>query len=78
MNSDLPYSKREIDIINEHTSGKISELSAEVLSGFEAVNKRLDYTNGKLRKVIMALILMGGILLGAGFQYAPTIMSLIM
>lgn len=78
MNSDLPYSKREIDIINEHTSGKISELSAEVLSGFEAVNKRLDYTNGKVRKITMALILIGGIMLGAGMQYAPTIMALIL
>jgi hypothetical protein len=76
--ADKPYSKREIDSIKEHITGQVTGLSTEMLSGFEAVNKRLDYTNGKVRKITIALVLMGGIMLGAGFQYAPTVLSLIL
>ncbi len=72
-----PYSKREVDSIKEHMTGQINGLSVEMLSGFETVNKRLDYTNGKLRKVIIALVLVFGILIGAGSRYAPNILSLL-
>lgn len=72
--TDKPYSKEVIDLkFNEvHTRFDVQDTAlAKILT-------QVTFTNGKLRKVIMALILMGGIFLGyAGKDALPILIKLL-
>jgi hypothetical protein len=83
-----PYSKREIDSLAENLGDKIENVQNAIelkmndnhkvyADSLSRIEIQVAFTNGKVRKITVALVLMGGIMLGAGFQYAPTILSLL-
>jgi hypothetical protein len=72
--TDLPYSKREIDV---RLDGLERRLFHEEEGFLPRIERQVMLTNGKVRRIIMALVLIFGILIGAGSKYAPLILSLI-
>ena len=46
----------------------VSNSLSRIELALDTTNKKLDYTNGKIRKIIMAMIGLGGILIGLGFK----------
>jgi hypothetical protein len=86
--ADKPYSKREIDVLAKSLGDqignvqnalelKMSDDHKTVADSLSRIEIQVAFTNGKVRKITVALVLMGGIMLGAGFQYAPTVLSLL-
>ncbi len=72
--SDKPYTKREVDLIMD----KMSTHHSLTTAWLEKIDKKVEYTNGKVKRIILALAIMGGLLIGFGFKIAlPIIMSLI-
>ena len=65
--SEENYSKREIDLLHTGIHEKLDLLIDKV-----------TFTNGKVKKIIIALTLMFGLLLGLGFQNAPLLLSIIL
>jgi hypothetical protein len=63
---DKPYSKREIDILHDSIHEKL-----------DVVIEQVKYTNGKLKKMTMALVLAFGLIIGLGANDFSTIMSLL-
>ena len=61
------YSKREIDMLHEGLHEKL-----------DTIIEKQDFTNGKVRKIIVALILIFGILLGAGSKYVPILLGVLL
>ena len=70
---DIPYSKREID----HYIDEIRDLFAEhkeddlhhfndIKGGINALTVEVRKTNGKVKKIIIAIVLMFGIVIGFG------------
>lgn len=45
--------------------------------GQEATNKKLDFTNGKVRKITIALVLLFGVCIGLGFTEAKIFLPLL-
>jgi hypothetical protein len=42
-----------------------------------AIEQQVAFTNGKVRKIILALVLVFGILIGLGFTQAPLILAIL-
>jgi hypothetical protein len=83
-----PYSNREIDALAERLGDKINagvEHLADRIAGFEKdtreslsrVETQVAYTNGKVKKITVALVLLAGMMIGLGFDKAPLLLSLI-
>lgn len=49
---------------------------AGVVSTLERIEEKVTYTNGKVRKIIIALVLLGGILIGQTFTNRQDIIGL--
>lgn len=43
----------------------------------DAIDKKVSYTNGKVRKIIIALVLIGGIVIGQTFSNTHDIIALV-
>lgn len=72
--SDEQYTKREIDLIID----KMAEHHKSTTEWLKKIDKKVEYTNGKVRRIIIVLAIIGGLIIGAGFKTAiPLIMSLI-
>jgi hypothetical protein len=83
------YSNREIDALAKSLGDKIDNtknvlelklsenhrVSAESLSRIEM---QVSYTNGKVKKITLALVLLGGVCIGLGFQQVAPILGLIL
>ncbi len=46
--------------------------------GIATIDNKVTYTNGKVRKIIMALILLAGIVIGQSFTNTHDIISLLL
>ena len=66
-NMEKQYSKREIDLLHESIHTKL-----------DTVIEKIDFTNGKVKKIILALAIMFGLLIGAGSEHVPTVLGLIL
>jgi hypothetical protein len=47
-----------------------------VLEKLDTIQSQVRYTNGKVRKIIIALVLLGGIIIGQNFNTTHDIISL--
>jgi hypothetical protein len=65
----------ELRIADDHKAVADSLSRIEVKQ--DAHGKKLDYTNGKVRKIIMAIIGLAGILIGLGFQQLMPFLTLL-
>lgn len=43
----------------------------------ESIEQKVTYTNGKVRKIIIALVLLGGVVIGQNFSSTHDIIALI-
>ena len=60
-----PYTAREIDLLHDGIHEKLDEII-----------KKVDYTNGKVKRIIIALIAVASFSIGLGIVEAQTIVSL--
>lgn len=67
MADETPYSKREQDTYRE-----------EVLASLDRIEKQVVYTNGKVRKIILAMVAMGFLLIGLGINQLAPIIALLL
>ena len=75
--TEKPYSKREIDAMNETTEGKYDDLKEFIVDGFKGIHARQDYANGRVNKIILALMLAFGLILGLGATNFSSVIRLI-
>ena len=61
-----PYTAREIDLLHDGIHEKLDEII-----------KKVDYTNGKVKKIIMALIAVAAFSVGIGLVEARTLINLL-
>ena len=52
-------------------------IETEMHTGFETMHRKQDYTNGKVRKVIMAMIALAAFTIGVGVDSGGSMLSLI-
>lgn len=71
------YPDREIDRIYATLDRKIDALTAEMREGFSGIHARQDKTNGKVNKVVLAMVLVGGLSVGLGLQNADVLIKLL-
>lgn len=72
--AERPYSNREHDSKHQEIMGAINRVDARIAD----VVKQTTYTNGKVRKLIMAVIALGGMSLGLGIQELQPLISLLL
>lgn len=86
--SDDPYSKREIDQITATITEKvenvqnvlelkISENHKATVDSLSRIETQVAYTNGKVKKITLALVLLAGVCIGLGFQQLAPFLSLL-
>jgi tetrahydromethanopterin S-methyltransferase subunit G len=63
---DSDYSNRELDLKFERVHEKLDDIIVKV-----------TYTNGKVRKIIIALVLLAGIVIGQSFTNTHDIIELL-
>jgi hypothetical protein len=64
---------QRMDVFESNTSTSLEEIKDSI----EIMDKKVTYTNGKVRKTIIVLVLIGGIVIGQTFTNAREIISLI-
>jgi hypothetical protein len=86
--SDRKYTDGEIDGKNALVLEKIGnlqnvlelrmgEFEKDTRDSLARIETQVAFTNGKVRKLIMALILVGGIVIGLGFTQGTSLVSII-
>lgn len=55
---------------------RLDTFETDVRNSLSRIETQVAYTNGKVRKVILALVLMFGLLIGLGFDKADIILAL--
>ena len=83
--TDQPYTQREIDHFHGEIAKELEEIGKDIDSmkgdmekGFKTVHIKLDYTNGKVKKIIIAMVLLAGMSIGFGFNNFPLILGMIL
>jgi len=72
--SDKPYTKREVDLIMD----KMSTHHKTTTQWLSRIDAKVEYTNGKLKRVILAIAVISALLIGAGFKdILPFLMTII-
>ena len=82
-----PYQNREIDSkfneaftrmteFDKDTRESLSRIETNMENGFIQVNRRLDTTNGKVKKIIVALVAVAAFSVGAGLVNINNIIAL--
>lgn len=74
---DKPYLNREIDKHFETLRQSMDVFESNTSTSLEEIKDLQRYTNGKVRKIIIALVLVSGIVIGQTFTNAHDIISLI-
>lgn len=75
--TETPYSKRELDFMFRELKDEIQSLNTNTTTGFKGVHARLDITNGKVKKIIVALVAVFFFCLGLGFEQISPLIALI-
>jgi hypothetical protein len=86
--ADKDYSKREIDAMEARIGEKIenvqnvielkiSENHNAAAGSLSRIEMQVAYTNGKVKKITLALVLLSGVCIGLGFQQIGPILSLV-
>lgn len=73
--SDKTYSKNEIDLMHKNIEDRLTNIEKLIR---DEVIRKLDFTNGKVKKIIIALAVMFGIFIGLGILEAKTLLALIL
>lgn len=73
-----PYTKREIDAYHSNMEENMKELKDEMTKGFKTTHTKLDYTNGKVRKIIIALISVVFFSVGLGLKELSPLLKLLL
>jgi len=72
--SDKPYTKREVDLIMD----KMATHHKTTTQWLSRIDAKVEYTNGKLKRVILAIAVISALLIGAGFKdILPFLMTII-
>ena len=86
--ADKDYSKREIDAMEARIGDKIdnvqnvielkiSENHKASVDSLSRIEMQVGYTNGKVKKIVLALVLLSGVCIGLGFQQLAPMLSLL-
>lgn len=67
----------KIDTGIEHVSDRVATFEKDTRESLSRIETQVSYTNGKVRKMIIALILVFGIFIGQNFTNAHEIIGLI-
>jgi len=71
---ETPYTKREVDLIIDKMT-TYHNITGEKL---KIIDAKVEYTNGKLKRVILAIAIISALLIGAGFKdILPLLMTII-
>jgi hypothetical protein len=83
------YSNREIDALATKLGDKIdnfknvlelkmSDNHKAAADSLSRIEMQVGYTNGKVKKITLALVLLGGVCIGLGFQQVSPFLGLIL
>lgn len=86
--TDQPYSKREIDTLAERLGEKIDNTQSVIelkmaenhkaaADSLSRIEVQVSYTNGKVKRITLALVLLSGVSIGLGFQQVAPFISLL-
>jgi tetrahydromethanopterin S-methyltransferase subunit G len=64
--SDAPYSNRELDAKFSGIHEKLEDNKTLLVGKLDSIDEKVTYTNGKVKKTIVARVLLFGIVIGQG------------
>jgi hypothetical protein len=67
----------KIDNLQNVLELKISTFENDTRQSLQTIEAQVGYTNGKVRKIIIALIFIGGLTIGLGFDKADLLIGLL-
>ncbi len=84
----LPYSNRELDQAFKRADERADEFHNTLMQRMDvfesntsatllSIEEKVSYTNGKVRKIIIAIVLIGGIVIGEAFQLKEILPALL-
>lgn len=80
-----PYPKEQVDLKLQLLEQKVETYHVETMAELSQhrdthneILKKLDYTNGKVKKIIIALTAIGAFALGTGLQNLTTLLKFIL
>lgn len=76
MSEETEYANREIDEKFKNLDTLIREKHDDVMVKISGLDMKVSFTNGKVRKIIMVLLVLGGILVGQAFTNTHDIIAL--
>jgi hypothetical protein len=59
------------------TDKKVEGSKTEILDDLKGIRDQVTYTNGKVRKIILALVLAFGLIVGLGFNQLAPVLAII-
>lgn len=74
---DADYKNRELDEKFKNLDTLIREKHDDVMVKISGVDMKVTYTNGKVKKIIIALVLLAGIVIGQNFSNTHDIIGLL-
>jgi hypothetical protein len=74
--AEQPYSNREHDLIHAGLVKQLDALNTNMITGFKGIHVRQDITNGKVKKLIVALVFAFGLIIGLGAKDFQSVVSL--
>lgn len=83
------YSNREIDAMQKaviekvdvatlHLADRLADFEKDTRESLSRIEVQVSYTNGKVKKIVLALVLLSGVCIGLGFQQIGPVLSLIL
>jgi hypothetical protein len=75
--SEAPYSNRELDAKFEGVHEKLEDNKTLLVGKLDIIDKKVTYTNGKVKKIIIAGVLLFGIVIGQTFGNWRDIITLL-
>lgn len=64
MRNNKTYTDREIDNFHAHLDEKMETRFNTVDQKLDKIDTKVEYTNGKVKKIIIAMVLLAGIMIG--------------
>lgn len=79
------YTNRELDMLHNGLKTEITAFREDMEQhgiamrlGFEGVHKRLDITNGKVKKIIIGLVALAAFAIGLGVAEGRTLLTFLL